>query len=272
MAGASVKSKFLPVNDYDPSELIAVCESILKDGELSGEGLYTLAEWLNEHEEACHQWPGDLLVKPLQEVWADARVTKTELRQMGRLLLRIRKDWAKSQVEGAFERAGDLVVEVLPTFDLSYAQLPLIAASVRIKSQTEKGVFYEVDFSGPSCTCPDWRSQRHSLPFGHLSRCCKHVVDAYGQIEPQDGWPGWLQAFFDQASPPHPKQNWMVLNVGRSLVLASTAPAGWANVFVKYGGVYDRFGFNVLEDRWAYGLEPPGSDQICKAIIEATDG
>ena len=46
------------MSDYDPSELLLVCDSIIEDGELTYDELYQLAEWLNSHREACVHWPG----------------------------------------------------------------------------------------------------------------------------------------------------------------------------------------------------------------------
>jgi hypothetical protein len=57
------------MSDYDPSELLLVCDSIIEDGELTYDELYQLAEWLNSHREACVHWPGSLLVEPLQRTW-----------------------------------------------------------------------------------------------------------------------------------------------------------------------------------------------------------
>jgi hypothetical protein len=259
------------MHDYNPENLVAVCESILEDGEISGDELYRLAEWLNDHREACLHWPGDLLVKPLQEIWADGKVTKTEMRQIGRLLVRIRKDWAKRETAAAFERAGDAVAQIVHAIDLSQPRMPAIPFVLQVKSHTDKSVFYDVDLSGPTCTCPDWRSNRCALPQAHLSRCCKHVFDAFGRLEPESGWPGWLGAFLDLSWTPHPLQEWMVLRIGRGFVLASTAPNGWANVYADEGGSYDRFGYNVFEDRWSYGIQPVGSDRIRRAIMDATN-
>ena len=52
------------MSDDDTVELLALCETILADGELSYDELYRLAEWLNNHPEASFQWPGNLLVVP----------------------------------------------------------------------------------------------------------------------------------------------------------------------------------------------------------------
>lgn len=257
------------MSDYDPSELIGVCDSILEDGELSGDELYRLAEWLNDHRDACLHWPGNLLVKPLQEVWADGNITKTELREMSRLLLRIRKQWAKIEMDDALDQQRETAEQIVSALDLSRPELPSIPLVLRVKSHTSRGVFYEVDLRGPNCQCPDWKSFRGQLPLGHLTRCCKHVFDAFGVVEPETGWPGWLGAFMDFSWPPHPKQNWILFSVGGSTVLASTAPKGWADVFSDGGGVYERYGYNIAEHRWAYTLAPRAEHAIINEIVKA---
>jgi hypothetical protein len=56
------------------------------------------------------------------------------------------------------------------------------------------------------------------------------------------------------------------------LILISSAPRGWANVFAPDDDHYDRYGYNVVEDRWAYEMEPPASTRIRKAILSFTRG
>ena len=87
------------MNSYDPTELLRLCDSITADGELTYDELYQLAEWLNSHAEGCAHWPGSLLVEPLQKAWADGKITKTESRQLSRLLLQIRKEAAKREAD-----------------------------------------------------------------------------------------------------------------------------------------------------------------------------
>ena len=261
---------------YDSSELLLLCDSIIEDGELTYDELYHLAEWLNDHREACAHWPGSLLVQPLQRTWADGKITKTEARQFARLLLQIRKEAAKREAEQQVAQAVEIASQTVHTFNLSHAKLPAIPFSTRIKSHTRKSEFYHVNLSGPTCSCPDFRSFRHRLPTGHLTRCCKHVFDVYSQLEPSAGWPGWLRSFLELASAAHPNQEWHVLGIhqgwfslnGRpATVLISSAPNRWANVFASENGRYDRYGYNVIEDRWAYEIEPPNSEKIRKAVI-----
>jgi len=225
-------------------------------------------------------WPGNLLVEPLQKAWADGKITKTEARQVARVILEIRKEAAKREAEKAFSQAVEIASEAARRFDLTRPELPAIPFSTRVRSQAKRSDVYEVDLSGPTCTCPDFRSFRNRLSAGHLTRCCKHIFDAYAQVEPSAGWPGWLCAFLELSWPPHPRQDWFVLSIRRGwltfqrteMVLISSAPNRWADVFAFDRGRHDRYGYNVAEHRWSYDIEPPGSEKIRKGILNFTKG
>jgi hypothetical protein len=255
------------MDTYDPAELIALCERIIEDGELSYDEIYGLAEWLNAHQEACFNWPGNVLVGPLQEAWKDAKITKTEARQLARLIQKICKEWGKKQAEQAFAQAAEIALAAVQVLDLTQPRLPIIPFVSRIKSHSEKGKVYEVNLAGPTCTCPDWRNFRHRHPEQHLTRCCKHVFDAFSQFQPPLKWPGWLRSFFELAWTPHPQQQWVVLYVDHDLVLISNAPNGWANIFASDCGPYERYGYSVIERRWSYGIAPPNDRRIEKAVL-----
>jgi hypothetical protein len=92
------------------------------------------------------------------------------------------------------------------------------------------------------------------------------MFQAYAQIEPLGGWPGWLRAFLDLGWAPKPQEEWLIVFVDPSPVLVSTASNGWANAFVSDGSPYDRFGYNIDDDRWAYNLRPRDSARIQQAI------
>jgi hypothetical protein len=78
---------------------------------------------------------------------------------------------------------------------------------------------------------------------------------------------GCLMAFIENGWPPHPEVQWQLGTIGADKVLFCTpSETGWANVFAKDGESYARFGYNVEEDRWAYGLPPVGGEQIAAAI------
>src|SRR4030095_1950615 len=184
-----------------------------------------------------------------------------------RLIQKICKEWGKRQAQQAFAQASEIAIAAVQVFDLAQPRLPIIPFVSTIESHSEKGKVYEVNLAGPTCTCPDWRNFRHRHPEQHLTRCCKHVFDAFSQFEPPQRWPGWLRAFFELAWTPHPQQEWVVLQVDNHLVLISNAPNGWANVFASDQGPYDRYGYSVIENRWAYGIAPPNVRRIEKAVL-----
>src|SRR5258705_7528752 len=114
------------MSDYDPSELLVLCESIIEDGELTYDEIYQLAEWLNNDREACLHWPGNLLVEPLRKAWADGKITKTKTRQVARLILQIRKEAAQREPEETLAQATEVASRTVRTFDLTRPQLPII--------------------------------------------------------------------------------------------------------------------------------------------------
>jgi hypothetical protein len=66
-------------------------------------------------------------------------------------------------------------------------------------------------------------------------------------------------------------QGWLTFRQPE-LVLISSAPNRWANVFAPDDGHYDRYGYNVTENRWAYEIEPPASEKIKKVILSLARG
>lgn len=258
------------MSTYDPTDLMVLCETILADGELSGREVYRLSGWLNENREAAQHWPGNLLVKLLQKSWSDGQITTVELQEIGRLLVRVHREWTNSHADEVLAPAPEVAPALLKNIDLNRPLLPLVPWGTRIRSRTDKGECYEIDLSKPTCTCLEWQQDRSKFPVGHLSRCCKHVLYAYSRLHPKDGWPGWMRAFLGHQWTPHPRKDWMVLKLSDALVLSSTAPIDWADVFAPEDGEYERFGYHVAENRWAYDSKPADSDYLRTRIITAT--
>ena len=93
------------------SELIALCASIISDGEVSPEEAYQLAEWLNNHPDAATTWPGSGLIQPLQEIWADGKVNKRDLHRLARLLISVQREWARHPSTDISPVNGDTTIE-----------------------------------------------------------------------------------------------------------------------------------------------------------------
>src|SRR6476469_1626282 len=81
--------------ETEEAELVALCASILDDGEVTEEEAYQLADWLNHHQEAAEHWPGNQLVEPLQEIWAHETVNSRDLHRLARLLISLQREWAR---------------------------------------------------------------------------------------------------------------------------------------------------------------------------------
>jgi len=260
------------MDNPDSSELIAVCDEILESGEISSDDAYRLAEWLNAHPEQCDRWPGNLLVSELEAAWADGKVNKGELRKILAAVRRVRRQWSKEMARQerlrgveALLKIGEMVDQVAATFDLQQPRLPSIPVVVDVPSATDKGVTYQVDLTGPTCNCPDW-ARRARRPAGHLTRCCKHVREAFRRIEPDNGWPGWFGAFLYSGHTPNPSLDWQVVPAAGSWVLVSTAANGWANVYTMVGGEPRCYGYNVNEKRWSYSERPANCTPIREAV------
>jgi hypothetical protein len=247
-------------------DLVALCASIMSDGEISADEAYNLAAWLNEHPEAVTTWPGSELIKPLQEIWADGSANRRDLHWLARLLISVQREWARHPQSGISTIEGD-PASAFTIGEVDDARLPSVSVKFRVPSQSEPGKLYEVDLMGPSCTCADWRAWRSHLPVGDLTRCCKHVLHVYAKLVGRNNADGWLMAFIENGWPPHPGAEWHVATIGADRVLFCTASAkGWANIFANDGESYARFGYNVNEHRWAYGLPPVGGEQIAATI------
>jgi hypothetical protein len=247
-------------------ELMALCASILEDAEVTILEAYDLADWLNSHRDAATSWPGTELIKPLQEIWADGSVTRRELHRLARLLVTLQREWARRSA-AEIRLVTDSPLPEISGTNLDAVRLPSLTGIFRVPSQSEPGRLYQVDLSGPSCNCPDWTTWRSRLPVGDFTRCCKHVLHVYARLARREGADGWLIAFVDNGWPAHPGAEWKLLTMGsRKILFCTASDKGWANVFAEEGSEYLRFGFNVDEDRWAYGSEPDGARVIADAI------
>ncbi len=211
-------------------------------------------------------WPGRDLIAPLQQIWADGKVTTRELHRLSRILVSIQREWAKSVRHTTAHSSPE------SSFEISYDEtgeprLPTIRTELKIASRSTPNLYYKVDLVGPTCSCPDWHGRRSRLPVGHLTRCCKHVFDAYAQLPPTVSLAPWMEAFLELAWPAAPNTEWGLMSVGADQILYSSADSrGWANCFAKEGAIYARFGYNTPDRRWAYGSQPSLPWAVAEAI------
>lgn len=254
------------MGETESTELIALCEQILEDGEVTVEEVRRLAEWLEANEQERVAWPGNALITPLREVLADDKVNKTELRKIAALLRRTQREWVKRR-EAAIEKERiDAAMRAAAQLNLAGASLPAIPVTIDVTSHSRPGVVYTVDLRGPSCSCPDWTGARSRLPIGSISRCCKHVMEAFERVGPEGGWPGWFGVFLREGWRPHPEKRWTMISCSPLQALTGVGGSDWCDVFAFDCGCYRRYGFNLAEERWSYGEPPPDAERIERGI------
>lgn len=235
------------------AELVALCASILDDGEITPDEAYQVAEWLNNHSDAAEQWPGNELTQPLQEIWADGVVGKRELHRLARLLISVQREWARhpeTQIASITKQPSLRFAQL----DVDDVRLPSLQGKFRVPSQSEPGRFYKVDLSGPSCSCPDWRGRRSRLPVGDLTRCCKHIMHVYATLVRKDA-DGWLPAFIESGWPPHPKAEWHLLAAGPDKVLFCTVSEKDGQMYLRRTAINTRASGSIRTK--AAGLTEP---------------
>lgn len=256
---------------YDVKPLIALCEKILLDEEVSVKELYELAEFLNANPEAGKHWPGNQFVEPLQVVWSDGVIDSSELAIMEGIIVEARREWrrrvapmgkteapAGADLTSGFAASSD-------TSDLARINGPDIR--LEVPSASYPGSSHRVDLKTLTCDCSDWKFRRSALPEGHFSRCCEHILYAFEHLKVEN-LPSMLQAFLENTKPPDPEKNWYLGDVGYGSILISDAPHGWSDVFARGKDGWGMFSCNFGQQKWKYGSEPDGAGAIIPLIKE----
>ena len=263
---------------------LKLIEEVAQDGELNHKEIHQLAKWLNDNEAGRKTWPASQFFPLLKDVFADGKIERSEAERVGRLIQKVRREWAREHVLTGSKLDKSILDNVITKFDIGQPILPVIENEIEVKSLSELGslgdlqsfneskTVYQIDFSKPACSCPDFKSHRQQLPIGHISRCCKHIIQGYSQIRPDDGWPSWLDSFLEAGFRPLPNQSWAIVESDKCNYLVSSADPDWGNVYAKIDGENQKYGYHVLEKRWAYDIVPDDALTLIETIHHLTDG
>jgi hypothetical protein len=146
-----------------------------------------------------------------------------------------------------------------------------------VQSDSDSSVIYSVDPSRLTCTCPDFQ-RRVALPVTSFERCCKHLLRVLyrrGFLASASEWEQAIAADGYGA----PAEAWLItLDSAPAVLVTVAANKVWVNVYARTlrsgerigsaSGPIQRFGWNVDEDRWAYGEGPPGSRELTPLMKE----
>ncbi|MGB0578698.1 MAG: hypothetical protein ACPGVU_03250 [Limisphaerales bacterium] len=238
---------------------------ITSDGELSMEEIFDLAHYLNDHEAAQNKWLGIRLWRQIERIFEDGEVSEHEHKHLGDIIVEIEEACA-GVVTGAtnIEQRADL--SDIVTTEL---KLPVLIQTKVIAPEGDDEKGYSVDLRNHSCTCQDWFARHKLLPAGSFGRACKHIIGALAQAR-EDGepitkqWEKYAGRFVTKLQllnlGADPLEHWhhIAYEEGAKRCFLGWGKTEWASVFCKGSeGEFERFGFNLEDERWSYGAVPP---------------
>jgi hypothetical protein len=143
-----------------------------------------------------------------------------------------------------------------------------------IESYSDENTVYKASISEMTCTCPDFKKYRKGVPVNDPRRACKHL---YGVMEDNSLLSDLSELALSILESPSKNKHLTTvkLSSGNEVSICHGGNE-WVDVFTRkrrkgdsgglYSGKYDRFGFNINEQRWSYGDGPPGAREI-KSIL-----
>ena len=246
----------------NPTEkTISYLRTLTFDGYLSSEEVWSLARFLNEHEECRGTWPGNILAPILGDAFEDGALSEPEMNALAEAIGKIEHEWVERVSTG---KTGDLTID--SAVIITQPRIPTLAQKKTVEGRSD--VQHVVDLNEHRCTCPDWAA-REKWPVGHPGRFCKHVPFAIARtgkvLEP------WFQALVDdcflRARGTPPSADWLLIELEpRRHALVSVDKSEWCNVFAPALDGYEHFGFNREQKRWTYGAAPASSGYVEKAV------
>ncbi len=247
---------------------LKLIEEVAQDGELNHKEIRQLAKWLNDNEEGRKSWPASLFYALLKDVFDDGKIERPEAEKVGRLIQRVRREWARENSLCGGKLDPSQLVNLITKFDSSEPILPVIDNQFEVAATGAPESAFQVDFSDQSCCCDDFKTNRQHLPVGHISRCCEHIMLGYSQIRPDAGWPNWLDALLETGFRPLPNQQWAVVQVRGCNYLVSSADPDWGNIYAQVDGDALKYSYHLTEKRWSYDRIPQGAEKLIAVVAK----
>lgn len=157
-----------------------------------------------------------------------------------------------------------------PPIIQSQCCIPPIKKKLSIKSHSNPKEYYKVNLIDLSCTCLDWQDSRKNFPPNSLNRCCKHIVEALSN-ESENRFSKLIYFLIQDTSTLgkglSPYSDYKLKNVASHEVLYIFNSNEWVNLYIHTGNSIQKYGYNKLQDRWAYGKIPKTPDLFLNETI-----
>tara|TARA_Y100001934_G_scaffold279481_1_gene383355 strand:+ start:6604 stop:7200 length:597 start_codon:yes stop_codon:yes gene_type:complete len=156
--------------------------------------------------------------------------------------------------------------------------LPAINKTLYYTSERPLDKQIATDLCNHTCSCADWFSHHKHLSNDSVGRLCKHMVNAFREIQEDMNtmvvkWDMdlthliFILSEFKLTAEAVENREFVEWKEGDAYI--AWGKADWAAAFVNVGeGRYERFGFNLEEDRWSYGAIPP-YDHLVAAYLKS---
>jgi len=105
---------------------LKLIEEVAQDGELNHKEIRQLAKWLNENPEGRKSWPASMFFPLLKDVFADGQIERPEAEKVGRLIQRVRREWARENSLCGSKLDLNQLDNLITKFDSSKPILPVI--------------------------------------------------------------------------------------------------------------------------------------------------
>ncbi len=127
---------------------------------------------------------------------------------------------------------------------------------------------YAINLHRYTCTCPDFIERRAHRPVGDLGRSCKHLRDAVLSLDVNAFGDELTRVIFKSPHGPYDMIWFAQDSLGNVVAVCIVIDKPWMNIFAKKGGrgPYERFGFHISEERWAYNYAPENAAEILEMV------
>lgn len=136
----------------------------------------------------------------------------------------------------------------------------IFGKSIKVDSFSESKS-YKIDPKKITCSCPDFLNRRRGFDKQDPRRLCKHLM-SLANISGDEHKVSIMEYFkkHDRGYPVYPEISETFGAGNVSAFLSETPDYVWIDVFFKG----KRYGFNIEENRWSYGVKPPATNSIVK--------
>lgn len=160
----------------------------------------------------------------------------------------------------------------LAAISCSDLHLPAINKTVYFTPDRPLDKQIAVDLCNHTCSCPDWFSHHKHLSSDSVGRLCVHIVNAYCEVQEDSNTMAvnwdlnlthliFILSEFKLAA--DAVENWQFIEWDGGDAYVGWGKSDWATAFVNDGdNRYERYGFNLEEDRWSYGAFPESAELV----------